>query len=456
MLKSNKKTINALSRFLDLWIPQRMNLEHIPGLSIGVILGGKLIFQKAYGYADIEKKIKAKPETNYRIASISKMFTAIALLQLAEQGKLRLDDSLSLYLPWLKAKKGDRKAKDITIRQILSHTSGLWRDGKINAFVTDKFPKIQELQKEFSAEALTFPTLELFKYSNFAFALLSEVIRKASGKDYTEYINTYILKPLKMHSSATDLKKDIQNLATGYGRFIPGEKRERFSQVKTNAYASAAGVISNVQDLAKFLIFLISKEDARILGKISKKEMRRIQAATGDGGNRFYGLGIRITKEEGQRFFGHGGGFQGFATNVSVNQETGDGVVVLINSIDAWSGEIAIYIHSVLSRIKEELKTRKQVPNMRKYEGYYRNRWGDAIIVQAGSKLIARGPFDSLDEEITALVPVSKNKFRIEGIKNLDSIADSSGEYARFAKEKNKNILWWGASPFTRIKKSSS
>ena len=172
-----------------------MNLEHIPGLSIGVISEGKLIIQKGYGFANVEKKVKAKPETNYRIASISKMFTAVALLQLAEKKKLHLDDSVSSYLPWLKVRKAKRDAKDITIRQVLSHTAGLWRDGKISPFATDKFPKARDLQKELSADALTFATLEQFKYSNFAFALLSEVIQEVSGSEYTKYINTHILNP---------------------------------------------------------------------------------------------------------------------------------------------------------------------------------------------------------------------------------------------------------------------
>ena len=217
---SNKKVINSLSRFLDLWVPQRMNFEHIPGLSIGVISEGKLVLQKGYGYADVEKRVRAKPETNYRIASISKMFTAVALLQLAEQKKLHLDDSVSSYLPWLKVKKGKQEAKDVTIRQVLSHTAGLWRDGKVSPFATDKFPTTHDLQKALTADALTFATLEQFKYSNFAFALLGEVVREVSGEEYPRYINAHILQPLRMHNTAADLRSNIPNLATGYGRFI--------------------------------------------------------------------------------------------------------------------------------------------------------------------------------------------------------------------------------------------
>ena len=84
---------------------------------------------------------------------------------------------------------------------------------------------------------------------------------------------------------------------------------------------------------------------------------------------------------------------------------------------------------------------------MRKFEGYYRNRWGDIVVVQAGNKLIARSPFESLDEKIASLVPTSKNEFRIEGVSNFDSV----GEHARFTKEKGKDILWWGALPFRKI-----
>ena len=447
MSKFDQRVASSLSRFLDLWIPQRMNLEHIPGLSIGVISGGKLVVRRGYGFGDVEKKVKAKSETNYRIASISKMFTTVALLQLAEQKKLHLDDSVNSYLPWLKARKAKRDAKDITIRQVLSHTSGLWRDGRVCPFVTDKFPKRKKLQEAFSEDALIFATLEQFKYSNFAFALLSEVIGGVSGEEYPAYINTHILQPLKMQNTAADLKDDIPNFATGYGRFIPGEKRDKFSQIKTNAYASAAGVISNVEDLARFFVFLSSEDDTGILGKTSKREMKRIQVKTGDEGDRFYGLGTIITERGNQRFFGHSGGFQGFATTVLSNQKSGISVIVLTNSIDAWSDEIALGIHNVFSRMKEEEGTNKQIPSMRKFEGYYRNRWGDIVVVQAGNKLIARSPFESLDEKIASLVPTSKNEFRIEGVSNFDSV----GEHARFTKEKGKDILWWGALPFRKI-----
>src|SRR3989338_4832286 len=191
MPRDYQTAINSLSRFLDIWIPQRMNYEHIPGLSVGVMLDGKLVVQKGYGFADVEKRIKADSDTNYRIASISKMFTTVAILQLTEQKKLYLDDPINSYIPWVKAKKEKRDAHEITIRQILSHTSGLWRDGKVNSFVTDKFPKARELQESFSAEALTFPTLQQFKYSNFAFAVMSELIERVSGEAYTKYIDRH-------------------------------------------------------------------------------------------------------------------------------------------------------------------------------------------------------------------------------------------------------------------------
>ena len=119
---------------------------------------------------------------------------------------------------------------------------------------------------------------------------------------------------------------------------------------------------------------------------------------------------------------------------------------MLTNSIDAWVEEITLGVHDVFSRMNEEA-IKKQVSNLRKFEGYYRDRWGDIVVVQAGNKLITKSPFEALEEKVATLSPTRKNEFRIEKISNFDSV----GEQARFTREKGKDILWWGARPFRRI-----
>jgi CubicO group peptidase (beta-lactamase class C family) len=444
---NTKNTATSLNRFLDLWLPERMNYGHIPGVSVGLVVDGELVAQKGYGFANVEKKVKATAGTNYRIASISKMFTAVAVLQLAEEKKLSIDDSVSSYLPWMKAKRGKRNAQDITIRQILTHTSGLWRDGEKNPFTMDKFPRRRNLQEVFSGEALTFAALEQFKYSNYAFALLGEVIREVSGMEYVRYVTEQIFQPLGMKNSFADFNGDVPNLATGYGRFIPGVNRDKFPQYTTNAYAPVAGVVSNVSDLAKFLAFLTSDEDIRILGKNPKKEMKRIQIKTGKGSD-YYGLGVEVFEIGNNHFLGHTGGFQGFATQVLLNEETKIGIILLTNHINADVEDISLGIYKILTYMQLEGASKKRGLNMRALEGYYRGRWGDFVIVQAGNKLVARTTFEAFEDQVVSLVPIQGKEFRIENVSNYDSI----GERARFTKEKGETLLWWGATPFVKIK----
>ncbi|MBI2098057.1 MAG: beta-lactamase family protein [Candidatus Wildermuthbacteria bacterium] len=445
MKQGQKRKIASLSRFLDFWLPQRMNYEHVPGLSLGVVLDGELVLQRGYGFADVERKVRTKPETSYRVASISKMFTAVAILQLAEGKKLHLDDAIISYLPWFQVKCGRRSSKDITIRQALSHTSGMFRDGEHHQWVDDHFPNSAKLKELLSKETLTFDAHEQFKYSNFAFALLGEVIQAVSGMEYTKYIEHHIFRPLGMVASTADVQKSTRDLASGYGRFIPGiKKRAKFSRVKTNAFAAAAGVATNVKDLARFAVFLADERDSvGILGKKSKREMKRIQARTGDNRDRFYGLGIIISQKNSRTFYGHEGMFQGFSTHLLIDPVNRVSTIILTNSIEVFVSQIAFTIHNVFSHAMEDKQNKPdETENFRRFEGYYRGRWGDIAVVQFGEKLFAQGPFEDLEESPAMLAPLGRNEFRIEKTNKFDNI----GERAVFVREKGKLVLWWGNS----------
>lgn len=215
------------------------------------------------GFADLKTEKKATARTLYRIASISKMFTAVAILQLHEKDKLKLNDPISKYLPWFKGKNKNGDLKNITIRQILSHTSGLFRDGESPHWDTDKFPRT--LKGTFSPRSLIIKNSTKFKYSNHALSVLGEIIEKASGQDYGNYMRKNILRKLGMSDTYPDLvPKALPNLATGYGRVFPRKKEQPiFKHSKTYADAPATGFISNVPDLGKFLTALTLKRGGK-------------------------------------------------------------------------------------------------------------------------------------------------------------------------------------------------
>ena len=456
MEKDFTKAIKYTAKILDAWLPYKIQYDRIPGLSVGIVHNGKLVYRKGFGYADVESKIPITPKTCFRIASISKTFTAVAIIQLVEQGKINLDDRVEKYLPWFNAQTKDTDSRNITIRQILSHTGGVFRDGNTPHWENDKFPDLAGLKKSISNKTVVFENLTKFKYSNFGFALLGEIIKKASDISYDEYVARHIIKKLKMERTASDFSKETDEwLAKGYSRPIPNKEREAFRHSQTKAYDPAIGFLSNVFDLARYLAALsLKRKEANVLvGKESKKEITREYWATGEEGES-YGLGFDIYKIGKRKIVGHGGGFAGFITQISLDVENDIAVITLTNTNDSSCGSINTGVFETIYKFvdeKDKYGKGKKVSNQEKFEGVYRSRWGDTLVVGIDTNLIAFGPkANSPVKDGTLLKSKGKNKFVMETKSNFDS----PGEFATFVFEKKirKAIrLISGSTPSERL-----
>ncbi len=434
MEKDYTKAIKYATRIFDAWLPWKIQYDRVPGLAVGIIYNGKLIYQKGFGYADVESKIAITPETCFRIASISKSFTSVAIMQLVEQGKISLDDRVEKHLPWFRAQNEDADSSNITIRQILSHTGGVFRDGNTPHWVNDKFPGPMGLNKSISNKSVVFENLTKFKYSNFGFALLGEIIKKASGLDYNEYVTRNIIKKLGMERTAPDYNKENDDwLAKGYSRPIPNKEREAFPHSQTQAYAPATGFLSNVSDLARYLAALSFKQkDANApISRESKKEMTRVHWVTGEE-NESYGLGFGIYKIKKRKIVGHGGFFAGFTNQISLDVENDIGVITLTNSTESTCGSISTGISETIYQFVDEKSKYSEgmiIPDQERFEGIYRSRWNDTIIVGIDTNLIAFKPeLNSPVKDGTLLKAKGKNKFLIKTDPNFDF----SGEFATF------------------------
>lgn len=456
MEKDYTKAIKYTAKVIDAWLPLKIQYDRIPGLAVGIVHNGKLVYKKGFGFADVESKIAVSSKTNFRIASISKTFTSVAIMQLVEQGKINLDDKVEKYLPWFKAQTKDGNSSNITVRQVLSHTGGVFRDGNSPHWENDEFPDLAGLKKSISNKTVVFENLTKFKYSNFGFALLGEVIKKASGLDYDEYVTKYIIKKIGMEQTASDYKKENDDrLAKGYSRPIPNKEREAFAHSETKAYAPATGFLSNISDLAKYLAAMSfkRKEANALINKESKKEMTREYWATGEE-NESYGLGLDIFKVEKRKIVGHSGGFAGFTTQISLDTENDIGVITLTNTNDSTCDLINIGIfESIYQFVDEKSKysTGKKILNQDKFEGAYRSRWGDTIIVGIDTDLVSFNPkTNSPIKDGTLLKAKGKNKFLMETESNFDS----PGELAIFIfgrKTKQAIKVLFGATPSERL-----
>src|SRR5256714_7743641 len=212
-------------RLLEGGIESQMEYRGLPGLSLGIVYDQELVWARGFGLADVEQGRAAAPETLYRIASISKLFTATAIMQLRDAGKLRLDDPVNDRLPWFSIKQTYDGGPAITLRQLITHTSGLPRELSGVNWSDLTFPAREELRRVLPGqEMVSAPEME-WRYSNLAVSLAGEVVSQVSGEPWPQYVERHVLQPLGMAATRTVPARDTPGLAIGYGRRVPGRAR---------------------------------------------------------------------------------------------------------------------------------------------------------------------------------------------------------------------------------------
>lgn len=383
--------------FIDSWLELTTMWEETTGLAVSIMHKGKLVFDKTYGMANVEEKIPLTKDYLYRVASQSKVFTATAVMQLQEKGKLRIDDLAITYLPWLKNHK-DERWKTVTIRQLLSHSAGVMRDGESSGFWSLQAPFLNEseLKKEILASDLVLEPNTKLKYSNIGYGILGMIIQQVSGKSYGEYVKKHIIDELGLSSTAPDIDKDLK-MATGYSRRNLERKRFAFSQVATNALAPATGFCSKPSDLCVFFNAL-KIGSGKLLSDTSKREMQRKQwdiAKEDDS----YGLGMDIGERSGHRLVGHSGGFPGFGSWTWLDGENDVVVSVVVTEHGTWTGPIISSIFAIFSEFGDE----PPKVELMKYEGRFAGLHGAVeIVAHAGGlrRIYPNGwwPMDEVDK----------------------------------------------------------
>lgn len=380
MNKNLHNTIKFTEKLLDNWLPIKIQYDNTPGIALCIAHKGVPVYRKAFGVSDIDKKTPMRIDSLFRVASISKMFTAVAIMQLQEQGKIKLDDKISDYLLYFKK---DKKIKNITIRQLLSHTSGLFRDGNTRQWINGEFPKSLE-HIDFS-ESVTFESGVNFKYSNYGYAILGSLIEKISECTYSEYQKKYIIEPLGLENTFSDLPISTpERLASGYQRKIPNvDIRKKELCMNTNIYAPATGFISDLGDMATFLSSVNPNNKNSLLSHESRKQMLSIQSIVDK--NTMYALGFILKKISKYETYGHSGGFIGYSTNSVSSIKDNLQIVVMTNTVSDTAHNVSNAIMQLIfgSAIKN-LKFKTNDP----YSATYRNRWEDITIISLGDDLI--------------------------------------------------------------------
>ena len=226
----------------------RIYPDNEPGAAVIVVRNGRILFRKGYGMADMELNVPIRPEMIFAIGSTTKPFTAMAIMILAEQGSLSIDDDITSYLPDY-PNPGHR----ITIRYLLSHTSGIKRLHRLQSYWKRirEDVEVRELVRFFKSESLEFAPGEKYKYCNSGCYLLGQIIEKVSGQSYEQFMQETIFDPLAMTSTTfADNTRVIPNRVKGYHK-----EGHRFTNAPFMSYShlyAAGGLLMNVDDLAKW------------------------------------------------------------------------------------------------------------------------------------------------------------------------------------------------------------
>ena len=299
---------------------------------------GKILLDKGYGMANVEWDIPNNADTKFRLGSITKQFTATAVLQLAEQGKLSLDDSILKYAPG-----GPETWKPITIHHLLNHTSGIPSYTDLPSFATPaarrvplKPIEIVMLSKDLK---LLFQPGEGYRDNNTGYVLLGHIIESVSGMKYDAYLREHVLDPLAMTDTGYDWTRPLlKKRASGYG-YNRDQKRYTNADFLDMSLPHAAGSLySTSRDLYKW-------HNALRAGKLLSKES---WAKMFTPGHKNYGYGWVIEETEGRKWYGHGGGIFGFSTMI-LRAAEGDTVIIVLSNVE--NGEAA----AVARRLRESL-----------------------------------------------------------------------------------------------------
>ncbi len=425
-LAGHPKVAAALD-LLDLWIEEQRAYHGVPGLAIGVVVDQELIWAKGYGVSDLSTGAPMTPETVFRAGSITKLFTATAVMHLRDAGKLRLDDPVSRHLPWFSVKSAFEGAPEITVRQLLTHTSGLPREAAFPYWTTHDFPTREQVIQALPGQDAVYAPASRYKYSNLGMALLGEIVAAVSGVPYAEYLAKHVLEPLGMtRSSAAPDDALRSRMTTAYLRREDDGRRKIADYYETRALAPAANLVSSVEDLARFAALQFRDAPhaggAQVLRGSTLQEMRRPHWVKADwsGG---LGLGFRVARRQGKTLVTHGGWVAGHRSHFLLVPAEKVAVVAMTNADDASPSRFSYRAYDVVgsaiaAATAPEPKEKRADPAWQRYTGVYTDPWGweYRVMILDGELVMYEHnypPEDDPESALTRLEPVAEHTFRM-------------------------------------------
>ena len=388
---SDPRVVSAIALARS-WLDAQRAYSLIPGVSAAIVYRDETLWSGGFGRADLAGAGPADARTLYSICSISKLFTSIAVMQLRDAGKLRLDDPVGSHLPWFRLKAAQGEG-DVTIEGLLTHASGLPQEPGYAYWSAPDFamPTREEIiASSGSIEALYAPAKH-HQYSNLGFELLGEIVASKSGEPYAAYVRENILAPLSLSSTTPFIPEAERGkrFATGYSSLDREGRRSPIPFFTMKGVDAAAGFSSDADDLARFASWqlrLLARGGREVLKATTLAEMQRIHWVEPDF-QTLWGLGFRIWKNDAVFLAGHEGSCPGFRSALLVAPADGVGTVFLANAqgVDspAWAMRLYdIVAPAVSAAVKSPGDAKAPDPTLSIYAGTYDAQpWAGEVLV---------------------------------------------------------------------------
>jgi len=423
-LARDPRVVQAL-RLLEAWADTETVEKRLPGVSMAVVHDQQLLWSRGFGYAHLEPKVAATARTMYSICSISKLFTSVAVMQQRDAGKLDLDDPVAKHLPWFSIKGAETGSSPVTVRGILTHSSGLPRESDFPYWTGPAYafpPRDKVVSRVGEQEMLFRPDL-LYQYSNLGLTLAGEIVAATSGLPFETYVRKRILDPIGLQDTETEHldKHRGGRLASGYTAPRRDGSRERVPPYQVRGIGPAAGFTSTVEDLGRFASWqlrVLAGEGDGVLDADTLREMQRVQWMDPDW-KTSRGLGFAIWRSGEQTFVGHGGYCPGYQSQLLLQPAAKVATVFMTNSNGIDSRAFAQTAYDIVApALKQAVENpgaaKPHDPALARYTGRYDN-WlaGETWVVPWDDGLaLIELPSSRPMADLVKLRPVGEHRFR--------------------------------------------
>jgi D-alanyl-D-alanine carboxypeptidase len=387
----------AAGPYLESWLDHQRRRQRVPGVQAAVRIGGRLVLSTALGTADLDTGEPLTSRHLFRIASHSKTFTATAVLQLVEAGRMRLDDPIAHWVPAV-AEQAPALAA-VTVRELLGHQGGVIRDGRDNDHwqLLHPFPDAEELLGLAADGGAVFERNEHFKYSNVGYSLLGMAVEAVTGTGYAAHVQQAVVDRLGLADTGPEWDpRRAGDYAAGHSGLLDGEdERLTIPHVDTRAMAAATGFYSTAEDLTAYAAAHLPGDD-RLLTEASKRLMQRTESEirVHDQEVRYYGLGMDVRTQGERRLVGHSGGYPGHITRTWIDPEAQVVVSVLTNAVDGPADVLARGLFRLLDLALAAPEPVGTDPRPERFAGRFANLWGVTDVAVLGGRLVLLHPSD--------------------------------------------------------------